>query len=84
MSFFLMMFLGFIVIRAVVGGGYHMRRRWDRWERSTVLDDKVAKLEGMLAELQEQAEQDRVLLHRLEEERDFLRQLYPAQPEPRA
>ena len=84
MSFFLMMFLGFIVLRAVVGGGFQMRRRWDRWERSTLLEDKVTKLEGLVSELQEQAEQDRVLLHRLEEERDFLRQLYPGQQEPRA
>ena len=84
MSFFLMMFLGFLVMRAVVGGGFHMRRRWDRWERSTLLEDKIAKLEGQVSELQEQAEQDRVLLQRLEEERDFLRQLYPAKEEPRA
>jgi hypothetical protein len=79
MSFFFMMFLGFVALR-VIGGGFARRRweRWDRWEGSTLLEQKVTKLEGLVNELQEQGEQDRVLLHRLEEERDFLRQLYPA------
>ena len=77
MSFFLMMFLAFAVLR-VVGGGYRGRRRW---ERSTMLEEKVAKLETLVSDLQEQIEQDRVLLQRLEEERDFLRQLYPAKAE---
>ena len=77
MSIFLMMFLGFLLVRAVVGGGYRHQRRWERG----VLDEKVAKLEAMVGELQEQAEQDRAALHRLEEERDFLRQLYPPKNE---
>ena len=78
MSVFLMMFLGFLLMRAVVGGGYRHQRRW---ERAGVLDEKVAKLEAMVGELQEQAEQDRAALHRLEEERDFFRQLYPPKNE---
>lgn len=77
MPFFFMMFLGFLVLRAV-GGGYRGRRRW---EQSMLLEEKVAKLETLVADLQEQIDQDRTLLQRLEEERDFLRQLYPAKEE---
>jgi hypothetical protein len=73
-----MMLLAFGVLRMIAGGGHHYRRR--RWERSSLLEEKLAKLEGMVSELQEQADQDRRMLQRLEEERDFLRQLYPASP----
>jgi hypothetical protein len=77
MSFFLMIFLAFGLLRVVTGGGRAWRRR--RWEQpSLMLEEKVAKLEALVAELQEQAELDRDAIHRLEEERDFLRQLYPA------
>ena len=79
MSFFVLMFLAFAVLRAV-GGGY---RRRHRWERASLLEEKVVRLEGLVSELQEQAEQDRALLVRLEEERDFLRQLYPVKSEAR-
>ena len=81
MSVLVMVFLAFAVLRAVGGAGYGRRRRW---ERATMLEEKVARLEGLVGELQEQAESDRALLTRLEEERDFLRQLYPAKAEPRA
>ena len=76
-SYIFMVFLAFAVLRAIGGGGFR-RRRWERWERSGVLEEKVVRLEGLVSELQEQAEQDRLVLQRLEEERDFLRQLYPA------
>jgi hypothetical protein len=79
MSFIVLAFLAFAVLRAI-GGGYRHRHRW---ERSSLLEEKVTKLEGMVSELQEQAEQDRLLLQRLEEERDFLRQLYPSKAEAR-
>jgi hypothetical protein len=81
MTYFLMMFLGFAVLRALGGAGHYRRRRW---ERSTALEEKVVRLEGMVTELQEQAEQDRTVLLRLEEERDFLRQLYPTKEEVRS
>ena len=74
MSVFFMVLLAFMVMRAVTGGGH---RRHRRRERAALLEEKVGRLEGMVAELQEQADQDRVLLRRLEEERDFFRQLYP-------
>jgi len=74
MSVFFMVFLAFAVMR-MVGGGFRARRRW---EHSALLDEKVAKLETLVNELQEQMEQDRTQLQRLQEERDFLRQLYPA------
>ena len=80
MSVMLMVFLAFAVLR-VVGGGFRGRRRW---EHSALLEEKVTKLEGLVAELQEQADQDRAVLRRLEAERDFFRQLYPAKEEVRS
>ena len=80
-SLILMVFLGFAILRTLRDGGY---RRARRWERSALLEEKIARLESVVTELQEQTDQDRSALRRLEEERDFLRQLYPAKEEARS
>ena len=77
MSIIALIFLGFIALRLIGGGGHHHRR----WERASLLEAKIAKLEAAMTDLQEQAEQDRAQLARLEEEREFFRQLYPAKVE---
>ncbi len=38
----------------------------------------MTRLEAQVADLQEQIEQDRAALSRLDEERDFLKKLYPS------
>lgn len=72
--------LGLAFIRAVSWGPrrWERGRRWGRPGGGAELAEKVAKLETRVGDLQEQLEQDRILLGRLEEERDFYRQLYPA------
>ena len=75
-----LLILGMMFLRLTLGGS---RRRW-RQEHDPVLEDKVTKLEALVADLQEQLEQDRIALTRLEEERAFLAQLYPAKAEQHA
>jgi hypothetical protein len=70
-----------LVIFAMLFVRGRSRRYWGgRGDYAYQLVDRLAKLETTVAELQEQVEQDRVTIGRLEEERDFLRQLYPAPP----
>lgn len=71
--------LGLVLIRAVSWGPRRGERRHlgRRDGGSSELVEKVAKLEARVGDLQEQLEQDRIVLGRLEEERDFYRQLYP-------
>jgi hypothetical protein len=70
-----------LIIFAVLFLRGRSRRHWGgRGDYGYQLVDRLAKLETTVAELQEQIEQDRVTISRLEEERDFLRQLYPAPP----
>lgn len=80
MTSLLWLFLGFGLLRLILFGP---ARRWRRgyYDRSPLVAEKVARLEAQVTALQEQAEEDRALLKRLEEERDFFKQLYPAHAE---
>ena len=73
----IVLIVAFMFFRALGGGRY--RREW-RQGHPSVLHERVAKLEVQLADLQEQLEQERASVSRLEEERDFLKALYPAVP----
>ena len=72
--------LGLAFIRAISVGG---RRRW-HYAHSVQLEEKVTRLEALVTDLQEQLERDREAITRLQDERDFLKQLYPAQAEQKA
>jgi hypothetical protein len=67
--------LGLVFMKLVFGGSH---RHW-RQTRDPLMDEKVTRLEAVVADLQEQLDQDRAALARLEEERSFYAQLYPGQ-----
>ena len=66
--------LGIVLIRTVGSPG---RRHGRPAHGARPLDEKLTRLEAQVADLQDQLEQDRAQIARLQEERDFLRQLYP-------
>ena len=46
-------------------------------EGDQILTERLVKLEGLVSELQDQVDRDRASLNQLEQERDFLKELYP-------
>lgn len=71
--------LGIVLIRSLGSRG---RRPWRHAPDPGIVTEKLSRLEAQVADLQEQMEQDRAQIARLQEERDFLRQLYPEKPSP--
>ena len=46
-------------------------------EGDQIISERFVKLEGVVGELQDQVDRDRASLNQLEQERDFLKELYP-------